>query len=255
MLLCFSIIIYAQEQTKEQTKNETQIQFNLDEFEIIHLSSGIKGETNIKQVVQETKPKSLSPEERQQAMQRLREIRETMRTIEQDVSNQNPELKAITDKINQLAEKRKILLDQLLADNVEYQQLKQKAASGNVQSSDAMRMAMIERNVASQNEQIKEIDQQIRELSQQRQTLLQAVLQENQEYQSQKAESQTIIQSFTGSFQRPESTVTSQPSTQQDSSGFSRPGWRRQSDGESTQSSQPSTDSGFWRNRPGGRNR
>lgn len=229
ILLCFSIMLYAQEQTKDLTKNETSVQFNLDEFEIIHLSSGIKGETNIKPVVQETpKPRVLSPEERQQAMQRLREIREAMRTIEQDVSNQNPELKAITDKINQLQDKRKALVDQLLADNVEYQQLKQKAASGNVQSSDAMRMAMIERNVASQNEQIREIDQQIRELFQQRQTLLQSVLQENQEYQSQRAESQTIIQSFTGAFQRPDGSVISQPPTQQDSSGFSRPGWRRQ---------------------------
>jgi len=229
ILLCFSIMLYAQEQTKDLTKNETSVQFNLDEFEIIHLSSGIKGETNIKPVVQETpKPRVLSPEERQQAMQRLREIREAMRTIEQDVSNQNPELKAITDKINQLQDKRKALVDQLLADNVEYQQLKQKVASGNVQSSDAMRMAMIERNVASQNEQIREIDQQIRELFQQRQTLLQSVLQENQEYQSQRAESQTIIQSFTGAFQRPEGSVISQPPTQQDSSGFSRPGWRRQ---------------------------
>jgi predicted RNase H-like nuclease (RuvC/YqgF family) len=229
ILLCFSIMLYAQEQTKDLTKNETSVQFNLDEFEIIHLSSGIKGETNIKPVVQETpKPRVLSPEERQQAMQRLREIREAMRTIEQDVSNQNPELKAITDKINQLQDKRKALVDQLLEDNVEYQQLKQKVASGNVQSSDAMRMAMIERNVASQNEQIREIDQQIRELFQQRQTLLQSVLQENQEYQSQRAESQTIIQSFTGAFQRPDGSVISQPSTQQDSSGFSRPGWRRQ---------------------------
>lgn len=229
ILLCFSIMLYAQEQTKDLTKNETSVQFNLDEFEIIHLSSGIKGETNIKPVVQETpKPRVLSPEERQQAMQRLREIREAMRTIEQDVSNQNPELKAITDKINQLQDKRKALVDQLLADNVEYQQLKQKAASGNVQSSDAMRMAMIERSVASQNEQIREIDQQIRELFQQRQTLLQSVLQENQEYQSQRAESQTIIQSFTGAFQRPDGSVISQPPTQQDFSGFSRPGWRRQ---------------------------
>ncbi len=72
-----------------------------------------------------------------------------------------------------------------------------------------MRLAAIERQVA-QDQRIRDIDQQIRDLYQQRQTLLQKVLQDNQEYQAQVAESQTIMQSFRTSFQRPDTISTGQ---------------------------------------------
>lgn len=235
IIISFSGVLWAQ-QKSDIVKTETQ-QFNLEEFEIIHLTSGVKGETNIKV---ESKPKpgqqTLSREEREQAMRRLQEIRTAMRTIESDTTQQNPELKALSDKINELQEKRKALLDEILADNFEYQQLKQKIASGNFQSSDTMRLAAIERQ-ASQDQRIREIDQQIRDLYQQRQTLVQKTLQENQDYQSLVSESQSIMQSFRASFQGFDSTQQTgftgrfnPPNTQSTDSPQGR--WRRNSSGQ-----------------------
>jgi len=252
LIFGISNIIFAQEKVSQSSQSETQIQFNLDDFEIIHLSSGVIGETNIKPPVQKpAAPQTLSREEREQAIRRLQDIRTAMRKIEEDTSQNNPELKAIMDKINQLQQKRKTRLDELLADNFEYQQLKQKIASGDVQSSDAMQMAAIERRIAFQDDQIRQIDQEIRKLQQQRYSLLQTALQDNQEYQSQRAEIQTIMQSFTGSFQRNTSVPAFQPSAQ---SVPSQPGWRMPG---STDSNMPLGQSNDlpWRNRPGGRNR
>ncbi|MGB9642776.1 MAG: hypothetical protein ACP5JO_02780 [Candidatus Ratteibacteria bacterium] len=252
LILSISTIVFAQEKISQSIQGETQLQFNLDDFEIIHLSSGVIGETNIKvQVQQAPQPQGLSREEREQAIRRLQEIRTAMRKIEDATSQNNPELKAIMDKINQLQQNRKARLDELLADNIEYQQLKQKITSGDVQSSDAMQMAAIERRVAFQDEQIRQIDQEIRQLQQQRYSLLQTALQDNQEYQSQRAESQTIMQSFAGAFQRDGSVPVFQPSTQ---SVSDQPGWRRPGSADSNTTQGQSNDS-LWRNRPGSRNR
>lgn len=239
-----------------QQSDSFQAQLNLEEFEIIHLSSGVVGETNIKTQPQPKQPQQQGPsrEEREQSIRRLQEIRTTMRKIEDDTSQQNPELKAIMDKINELQQKRKVLLDEILADNFEYQQLKQKIASGDFQAQDTMRLAAIERQ-AAQDPRIREIDQQIRELNQQRQTLLQKILQDNQEYQAQIAESQTIMESLRTSFQRPDTVSTGQPSVPGSffqvppSSTDTGPRWRRTDDSGTS----PSSDSP-WR-RPGGRNR
>lgn len=203
ILSVFSSMAASQEQKNEKSQTETQIQFNLDEFEIIHLSSGVQGETIIhkeqSKQIERSSPFEISREKREEMMRQLQEIRTAIRKIEDDTSQQNPELKVITDKINDLQQQRKARLDELLANNQEYQTLKQKIASGqNFQSSDAMQMSMIERRASSQDQQIKQIEQQIKELMQQKQTLLQTALQNNQEYQNQRQQMQTIIQQFTG---------------------------------------------------------
>ncbi len=248
-------VIFAQQ--KDASKDENQAQFNLEEFEIIHLSSGIAGETNIKVVSSPQpaqQPRAFSREEREQAIRRLQEIRTSMRKIEDETSQQNPELKAIVDKINELQQKRKALVDEILADNFEYQQLKQKIASGDFQASDTMRLAAIERQ-AAQDQRIREIDQQIRELQQQRQTLLQTVLKDNQEYQTQIIESQSIMQGFRATFQSSDRPSMGQTSTtgQTPASTESGPRWRRPGDsGSETPSERPV---GLpWRGRTGGRN-
>lgn len=206
IILTAMTILWAQSQS-EVSKAENQNQFNLEEFEIIHLSSGVIGETNVK-IEPETQQVKQGPsrEERQKLIQRLQEIRTGMRKIEDDTAQKNPELKAIVDKINELQQKKKELLAEIMADNFEYQQLKQKIASGDFQASDTMRLAMLERQ-ASQDQRIKEIDQQITELYAQRQALLQKVLQDNQEYQAQIAESQSIMQNFRAGFQRPDTII------------------------------------------------
>ena len=45
IILIFPLLVYSQEQGNEKSLTETQVYLNLDEFEIIHLSSGIQGET------------------------------------------------------------------------------------------------------------------------------------------------------------------------------------------------------------------
>lgn len=258
LLIMWLIPYFSQAQ---QQSDVFQAQLNLEEFEIIHLSSGVAGETNIKmqQQPQQTQQQAFSREEREQSIRRLQEIRTTMRKIEDDTSQQNPELKAIMDKINELQQKRKTLLDEILADNFEYQQLKQKIASGNFQAQDTMRLAGIERQ-AAQDQRIRDIDQQIRDLYQHRQTLLQKVLQDNQEYQSQVAESQTIMQSFRTSFQRPDTISTGQPTSPPvsifqppSSTTDTGPRWRRGDSSGDSASGQPSSGS-QWR-RSGGRDR
>jgi len=217
VICIFPLLVYSQEQRNEKPLTETQVYLNLDDFEIIHLSSGIQGET-IPQIIQEKQPEprrisDVSRQQREEIMRRAQEIRTAMRKIEDDTSQKNPELKAITDKINDLQQQRKARLDEILANNQEYQTLKEKISNQNFQGSEAMQMSMIERRAASQDEQIKQIDQQVRELTQQKQLLLQTVLQDNQEYQSQAAESQSIMQSFRADFQRPGSTSTGQSSS------------------------------------------
>jgi len=260
------IILFISCISRAQQQNQTQ--FNLEEFEIIHLSSGVAGETNIKTQPQPAQQsQALSREEREQAMRRLREIRTAMRKIEDETSQQNSELKAIMDKINQLQKKRKSLIDEILADNFEYQQLKQKIASGDYQASDTMRLASFERQ-AAQDPKIREIDRQIRELQQQRQTLLQTVLKDNQEYQSQNAESQSIMQGFRASFSSTVSPGTpamqvygsgsggsgAQIQVQQPSSSDSGPRWRRNTDTETGAAGERLSGGQPWRGRSGGRN-
>ncbi|MCX7705752.1 MAG: hypothetical protein N2115_05790 [bacterium] len=255
LILFFGFMVQAQQQS-----DVFQSQLNLEEFEIIHLSSGVAGETNIKTPPQSqpVKQQDLSREEREQSIRRLQEIRTAMRKIEDDTSQQNPELKAIMDRINELQKKRKALIDEILADNFEYQQLKQKIASGDFQASDTMRLATFERQ-AAQDQRIRDIDQQIRELYQQRQTLLQKVLQDNQEYQSQIAESQTIMQNFRTSFQRPDTGSIGQFSTppamfQPPSSTDTGPRWRRSDNsGSESTTTRPSSDAPGRRS--GGRDR
>lgn len=229
VLVSFAVFLacIAVAQQSDVLKSETQTEFKLEEFEIIHLSSGVIGETNIQvqPQPQQANPQGLSREERELAMRRLQEIRASMRKIEDETSRQNPELKTIMDKINELQSKRKALIDEILADNFEYQQLKQKIASGDFQSSDTMRLASFERQ-AAQDQRIRDIDQEIRNLYQQRQSLLQEVLQDNQDYQSQIAESQSIIQGFRAFFQRSEPASTTTQTIQNPTSTDSPRRWQ-----------------------------
>ncbi|MCM8788288.1 MAG: hypothetical protein NC907_00690 [Candidatus Omnitrophica bacterium] len=224
LFLFFNLVaffVFAQQ--SDVIKSETQTQFKLEEFEIIHLSSGVIGETNIQiqPQPQQSSPQGLSKEERELAIRKLQEIRTAMRKIEENTIQQNPELKSIMDKISELQNKKKALIDEALADNFEYQQLKQKIASGDFQASDTMRLAGFERQ-ATQDQRIRDIDQEIRNLYQQRQTLLQKALVDNQEYQSRVAESQSIMQSFGAFFQRPDQSTTTQTIQNPSSTGAPR---------------------------------
>ncbi|HOQ81767.1 MAG TPA: hypothetical protein PLL89_01755 [bacterium] len=141
VICIFPLLVYSQEQRNEKPLTETQVYLNLDDFEIIHLSSGIQGET-IPQIIQEKQPEprrisDVSRQQREEIMRRAQEIRTAMRKIEDDTSQQNPEIKAITDKINDLQQQRKARLDEILANNQEYQTLKEKISNQNFQGSEA----------------------------------------------------------------------------------------------------------------------
>ena len=194
--LC-ALMAYSQEEINEESIDESPVYINMDDFEIIHLSSGIHGETSIQinqdKQPQRNRPGGVSREEREKIMKQWQEIRASMRKIEDEASQQNPELQAITDKINALQQQRKTRLDELLADNQEYQVLKEKIANQNFQAAETMKMSMIERQTSREDEQIKQIDYEIGQLMRQRNSLLQTALQDNAEYQSQKQQIENFM--------------------------------------------------------------